>query len=84
MTMGILFNLEVFYSRQIVLPELGPQGQRKLEHARVAVVGVGGLGSVSELYLALAGLGFLRLIDQDTVEPHDLRNKRVQSQICRC
>ena len=57
-----------YYSRQMVLKEFGKRGQEKLAKSKVAVVGLGGLGTVSSLYLALAGVGHLRLIDQDTVE----------------
>lgn len=59
---------EQFYRRQTLIGELGVSGQEKLGKSKVAVVGVGGLGSVASLYLALAGVGYLRLIDQDTVE----------------
>jgi len=69
-----LFNDE-FYSRQIILRELGRKGQRKLAKSKVAVVGLGGLGTVSSLYLALTGIGCLRLIDQDTVELHNLHRQ---------
>jgi len=64
-----------FYSRQLVLKELGKEGQEKLAKSKVAIVGLGGLGTVSSLYLALAGVGHLRLIDQDTVEPHNLHRQ---------
>lgn len=64
-----------FYSRQIVLKELGAEGQQKLTKSKVAVVGVGGLGTVSSLYLALAGVGFIRLIDQDTIEVQNLHRQ---------
>lgn len=64
-----------FYSRQVILKELGVKGQRKLAGSKVAVVGVGGLGTVSSLYLALAGVGHLRLIDQDTVETQNLHRQ---------
>jgi len=64
-----------FYSRQLVLKELGPDGQKRLAESKVAVVGLGGLGTVSSLYLALAGVGCLRLIDQDTVELHNLHRQ---------
>jgi molybdopterin/thiamine biosynthesis adenylyltransferase len=64
-----------YYSRQTVLKELGRKGQRKLAGSRVAVVGLGGLGAVSSLYLALAGVGCLRLIDQDTVELENLHRQ---------
>ena len=66
------FNPHEFYIRQTVLPELGVSGQEKLRRSMVAVVGLGGLGSASTLYLALAGVGYLRLVDQDTVELHNL------------
>ncbi len=64
-----------FYSRQMILRELGRKGQRKLAKSRVAVVGLGGLGTVSSLYLALSGVGCLRLIDQDTIELHNLHRQ---------
>ena len=64
-----------FYSRQIAMKELGNKGQRKLAKSKVAVVGVGGLGTVSSLYLALAGVGHLKLIDQDTVESKNLHRQ---------
>lgn len=66
---------EAFYSRQTTLKELGETGQEKLSKSRIAVVGTGGLGSVSSLYLALAGVGYIRLIDQDTVEAHNLHRQ---------
>lgn len=73
------FNPNVFYSRQIVLPELGRRGQDKLRRSKVAIVGLGGLGSASALYLALAGVGYLRLVDQDTVELNNLHRQVLYS-----
>ena len=64
-----------FYSRQVAMKELGEAGQKKLSAAKVAVVGSGGLGTVSSLYLALAGVGYIRLIDQDTVELQNLHRQ---------
>jgi molybdopterin/thiamine biosynthesis adenylyltransferase len=68
-----------FYSRQVIMKELGWKGQRKLAKSKVAVVGMGGLGTVSSLYLALAGVGYLRLIDQDTVETQNLHRQILYS-----
>lgn len=68
-----------FYSRQVILKELGAKGQQKLAKSKVAVVGIGGLGTVSSLYLALAGVGHLRLIDQDTVETPNLHRQILYS-----
>jgi adenylyltransferase/sulfurtransferase len=70
-----VLNSDEFYSRQTVLPELGQQGQDKLRGSKVAIVGLGGLGSASALYLALAGVGYLRLVDQDTVELNNLHRQ---------
>src|SRR3989304_5755766 len=64
-----------FYSRQVIMKELGWKGQRKLAKAKVAGVGAGGLGTVSSLYLALAGVGYLRLIDQTTGETQNLNRQ---------
>jgi adenylyltransferase/sulfurtransferase len=55
--------------------ELGRKGQEKLRRSKVAVVGIGGLGTISTLYLALAGVRHLRLIDQDTVELRNLHRQ---------
>src|SRR3990172_5303206 len=68
-----------YYSRQIVLPELGKSGQEKLRGSKVTVVGLGGIGSVSALYLSLAGVGTLRLVDQDTVELNNLHRQVLYS-----
>jgi molybdopterin/thiamine biosynthesis adenylyltransferase len=64
-----------FYSRQVIMKELSWKGQRKLAKSKVAVVGMGGLGTVSSLYLALSGVGYLRLIDHDTVETQNLHRQ---------
>ena len=64
-----------YYSRQTVLKELGKKGQRKLAQSKVAIVGLGGLGTASSLYLGLAGVGHLRLIDQDTIELANLHRQ---------
>ena len=68
-----------FYSRQMVLKELGKKGQRKLAASNVAIVGLGGLGTISSLYLTLAGVGHLRLIDQDIVELRNLHRQILYS-----
>jgi adenylyltransferase/sulfurtransferase len=73
------FDPKVFYSRQTVLAELGAKGQEKLRHSKVVIVGLGGLGTVTALYLALAGVGHIRLIDQDTVELNNLHRQILYS-----
>ena len=64
-----------FFNRQTIMKEIGTKGQNRLTEAKVAIVGAGGLGTVSSLYLALAGVGYLRLIDQDTVEVQNLHRQ---------
>ncbi len=63
------------YSRQIALPQVGPEGQARLANSRVAIVGVGALGSATSLYLAAAGVGYLRLIDADQVNISNLQRQ---------
>ena len=55
--------------------ELGHEGQERLRHASAAIVGLGGLGAVAAAYLTMAGVGRIRLIDQDTVETHNLQRQ---------
>jgi len=63
------------YSRHLLLPEVGIAGQEKLSKARVALIGAGGLGSPSALYLAAAGIGTLTLIDDDKVDKSNLQRQ---------
>ena len=63
------------YERQMVLKEIGREGQRRLEKSHVAVVGVGALGSVSANLLARAGIGRLTLVDRDYLEINNLQRQ---------
>jgi molybdopterin/thiamine biosynthesis adenylyltransferase/rhodanese-related sulfurtransferase len=63
------------YARHLVLPEVGEEGQRKLKKGAVLIVGAGGLGSPSAMYLAAAGVGRIGLVDFDTVDATNLQRQ---------
>ncbi len=67
------------YSRHLILPEVGYEGQQKLKAARVLCVGTGGLGAPLSLYLAAAGVGTLGLVDFDTVDASNLQRQVIHS-----
>ena len=67
------------YSRHLILPEVGYEGQQKLKAAKVLCVGTGGLGAPLALYLAAAGVGTLGLVDFDTVDASNLQRQVIHS-----
>ena len=67
------------YSRHLLIPEVGEEGQRKLLDARVLLVGAGGLGSPAALYLAAAGVGTLGIVDADIVDDSNLQRQVVHT-----
>ena len=67
------------YSRHLILPEVGMEGQRRLKAARVLCVGTGGLGSPLALYLTAAGIGALGLVDFDVVDSSNLQRQIIHS-----
>ncbi len=67
------------YSRHLLLPEVGPEGQLKLLDAKVLLLGAGGLGSPAALYLAAAGVGTLGIVDNDEVDLSNLQRQVIHS-----
>lgn len=71
----MLHQEKVRYSRQVILPEIGESGQKKLLNSKALVIGAGGLGSPCLLYLASSGVGTIGIIDKDKVEIHNLQRQ---------
>jgi len=67
------------YSRHLLIPEVGDEGQLKLLDSRVLLVGAGGLGSPASLYLAAAGVGRLGIVDDDRVDASNLQRQIAHS-----
>ena len=65
------------YARHVLIPDVGMEGQRRLNNARVLVVGAGGLGSPALMYLAAAGVGTIGVVDDDLVEMSNLQRQVV-------
>jgi molybdopterin/thiamine biosynthesis adenylyltransferase len=63
------------YHRQIIIPEFGKEGQKRLKNSHVIIIGIGGLGCASATYLAAAGVGQITLVDFDVVELSDLNRQ---------
>ncbi len=75
-----LSNDEILrYSRHLIMPEVGMEGQQKLKAARVLCIGAGGLGSPLALYLAAAGVGTLGLVDFDVVDSTNLQRQIIHT-----
>lgn len=78
---GLLSNEEVArYSRHLIMPEVGMEGQRKLKASSVLLIGTGGLGSPLALYLAAAGVGRIGLVDYDVVDESNLQRQIIHGQ----
>ncbi len=67
------------YSRHLLVPEVGPEGQQKLLDAKVLLLGAGGLGSPTALYLAAAGVGTIGVVDDDAVDLSNLQRQVIHS-----
>jgi adenylyltransferase/sulfurtransferase len=68
-------NEQQRYDRQIILEQIGLHGQERLKASRVAIIGLGGLGSIVATYLAAAGIGYLRIVDCDKVDLTNLNRQ---------
>jgi molybdopterin/thiamine biosynthesis adenylyltransferase/rhodanese-related sulfurtransferase len=68
------------YSRHLIIPEVGLVGQRRIKNAKILVIGAGGLGSPTLLYLAAAGVGTLGIVDFDTVDESNLQRQVIHGQ----
>src|SRR4029079_3030733 len=68
------------YARHLVMPEVGPEGQAKLQQSKVLFIGAGGLGSPGLLYLAAAGVGTLGIVDFDVVDLSNLQRQVVHAE----
>lgn len=68
------------YERQIILEEINHDGQQKLAHAKVLIVGTGGIGSPIALYLAAAGIGHIGLVDEDKVNISNLQRQIIYTE----
>lgn len=68
------------YSRQMMLPEVGLEGQLALRKARVLVIGAGGIGSSCLMYLAAAGLGTIGIVDDDMVDVSNLHRQVIHGE----
>lgn len=76
-----LSNAEIRrYSRHVIMPEVGIEGQRRLKAASVLLIGTGGLGSPTALYLAAAGIGRMGLVDYDIVDESNLHRQVIHGQ----
>src|SRR5881628_536779 len=67
------------YQRQIIMPEVGSPGQRRLLNSKVLLIGAGGLGSPAALYLGAAGVGTLGIVDFDVVDYTNLQRQIIHS-----
>src|SRR2546429_8403616 len=68
------------YSRHLIIPDVGMEGQKRLKNAKVLVVGAGGLGSPALLYLAAAGVGTLGIVEFDEVDESNLQRQVIHGQ----
>jgi molybdopterin/thiamine biosynthesis adenylyltransferase/rhodanese-related sulfurtransferase len=79
--LGDLSNEEIRrYSRHVIMPEVGIEGQRRLKNASVLLIGTGGLGSPTALYLSAAGIGRMGLVDYDVVDESNLHRQIIHGQ----
>ncbi|MFT4128435.1 MAG: ThiF family adenylyltransferase, partial [Gordonia sp. (in: high G+C Gram-positive bacteria)] len=78
---GDLSRAEVArYSRHLIIPDVGMVGQKRLKTAKVLVIGAGGLGSPTLMYLAAAGVGTIGIVDFDTVDESNLQRQVIHGQ----
>src|ERR1700752_2409638 len=68
------------YSRHLIIPDLGVDGQKRLKNAKVLVIGAGGLGSPALLYLAAAGVGTIGIAEVDEVDKSNLQRQIIHGQ----